>query len=231
MGTRGLTMVVSNHQTKVAQYGQWDHYPSGQGCTALATLKEIAEKNDWDSFKNKVNSLRWFTEAEYEQLKEMSDDDLLARYPQLSRDWAALILEAIYKGQVVKEERNWANNQTTVVTTTFNNIECQQNQGNFAADSLFCEWAYVIDLDKMTLEVFNGFNKEPLVEGDRFYELQDKLIAEKAAKGRQVEYYPVKLVKSYDLNNLPDARTFCNECEEREEEDEDVEPANDAAQA
>lgn len=219
MGTRNLTMVISNNQIKVAQYGQWDGYPSGQGLTALATLKEIAEKNNWDSFRNKVNSLRWFTEAEYEDLKKMSDDELMSKYPQLSRDWCAAILEAIYTGQVVKEERDWLRNKSTVVTTTFPNIECMQDYSGFAADSLFCEWAYVIDLDKMTFEVFKGFNKEPLVEGDRFYELQDKLIAEKAAKGRQVEYYPVKLVKSYDLNNLPDGRTFCNECEEREEED------------
>ena len=35
MGTRGLTMVVSKGKTRVAQYGQWDHYPSGQGRTAF----------------------------------------------------------------------------------------------------------------------------------------------------------------------------------------------------
>lgn len=35
MGTRNLTAVYLDGQYKVAQYGQWDGYPEGQGITAL----------------------------------------------------------------------------------------------------------------------------------------------------------------------------------------------------
>jgi len=38
MGTRNLTMVISDGKTKIAQYGQWDGYPSGQGADILAFL-------------------------------------------------------------------------------------------------------------------------------------------------------------------------------------------------
>ena len=34
------------------------------------------------------------------------------------------------------------------------------NEKAFAGDSLFCEWAYVLDLDKETLEIYHGFNKD-----------------------------------------------------------------------
>ena len=51
MGTRNLTMVISNGKTKVAQYGQWDGYPDGQGMTALSTLKRIILSGELGQFK------------------------------------------------------------------------------------------------------------------------------------------------------------------------------------
>ena len=39
METRHLTLVYKNGAFKVAQYGQWDGYPSGQGLTALKFLR------------------------------------------------------------------------------------------------------------------------------------------------------------------------------------------------
>jgi hypothetical protein len=40
MGTRNATIVIKDNKTKVAQYGQWDGYPSGQGVTALNFLRQ-----------------------------------------------------------------------------------------------------------------------------------------------------------------------------------------------
>ena len=40
MGTRNLTAVYLDGQYKVAQYGQWDGYPEGQGITALTFLRD-----------------------------------------------------------------------------------------------------------------------------------------------------------------------------------------------
>ena len=46
--------------------------------------------------------------------------------------------------------------------------------------------------------MYKGFNKTPLTPNDRFYN-----------KGyHKGEYYPVRLVKKYDLNKLPKEQTF-----------------------
>jgi hypothetical protein len=42
MGTRNLTKVIDrNGEIKVAQYGQWDGYPSGQGLPKKNLAKSI----------------------------------------------------------------------------------------------------------------------------------------------------------------------------------------------
>lgn len=72
------------------------------------------------------------------------------------------------------------------------------NDYNFVYDSLQCEWAYVIDFKKWTFEVYKGFNKTPLTPQDRFYN-------NGYHKG---EYYPVRLIKLFDLNHLPTVSGF-----------------------
>jgi len=61
---------------------------------------------------------------------------------------------------------------------------------SFAADSLFCEWCYVLDLDANKIEIYKGFNQEPLSEDERFFFLQK----------HGVKYYPVKFLVSFDID-------------------------------
>ncbi len=141
MGTRNLTMVISQEKTKVAQYGQWDGCPEGQGATAL----EFLRKSDLNKFKEQVDKLSFFTEEEIKAID--SDGNWKDKYPYLSRDMGAEILKAIYDGQVEK----------------------LINKEAFAGDSLMNEWTYVIDLDKNTFEVYEGLNQKPLAETERFF--------------------------------------------------------------
>jgi hypothetical protein len=78
---------------------------------------------------------------------------------------------------------------------------------DFAGDSLMCEWLYLIDLDKERLEVYKGFNKEPLFKFERFYSYKD-----------ESEYYPVKLNIWYKLSELPTEEEFLKDLEDEREE-------------
>lgn len=177
-------MVVSEGKTKVAQYGQWDGYPEGQGVTALNFLR----KADLKQFKEKVDALEWLTEEELKAIDAAGD--WTKTHPHLSRDRGAEILELVYNGSATK----------------------LMNKEAFAGDSLMNEWTYVVDLDKNTFEVYEGFNKEPLQETDRFYSYFDH------PSHRDEIYCPVKMVKSYDLNSLPTEEEFIADFTEKEEE-------------
>lgn len=195
MGTRNLTMLISDGETKVAQYGQWDGYPGGQGLTALSFLNQC----DLSKLKEKVSQLSFYTNEELDNLQkqldrgDFKDGSFGVIYPEFSRDWGASILEEIYNDRIKSKKL--------------------KDEKEFAADSLFCEYCYVIDLDKRTFEVYEGFNKKPLKEGERF----SSMPLYKPAHREKVEYYPVKHVKTYSLDSLPNEKDFLDDFSTRNE--------------
>ncbi len=84
----------------------------------------------------------------------------------------------------------------------------------FMHDSLFCEWAYIINLDTKELEIYKGFNKDKKGKG----RYASKYIAPER-KGEKVEYYGVTLLTSMKLSeirNMPEEaiKVFCEALEE-----------------
>ena len=142
MGTRNLTIVKSKGKNRVAQYGQWDGYPTGQG----DTIAKFIKKADLKKFKKLVEKLGTYTDKDIEQAyaeegaikgERFVSCDIAERvntkHPALSRDYGAGILDLIYDGKVDRVVLN----------------------EDFEKDSLFCEYCYKIDLDKETVEM-NG---------------------------------------------------------------------------
>ena len=125
MGTRGLTKVIKNDKVVVAQYGQWDHYPSGQGLTALRFLRDEANVEKLDK------GLYWLYEVDSKDVGEIVDrigeEHFVTAYPSLIRDTGADILELI---------ANAKGALPVLLDTDFEN------------DELFCEGVFTVDLDK-----------------------------------------------------------------------------------
>lgn len=188
MGTRNLTAVFLDGKYRIAQYGQWDGYPSGQGVICLEFARKVLANNHISRFIGKLHQCRYLNEEEIDEINARIDRgelrDWQRVYPELSRDTAANILNMVYESENGLKLRD--------------NIE-------FAADSLFCEWAYVIDLDKGTFEVYQGFNQEPLEPTDRFYGLKP----EPGHLQSTETYYPVRKIAEYRFTELPSDEEFC----------------------
>jgi len=184
MGTRNLTVVKHGGKYVVAQYCQWDGYPKGQGTKALDFMREVSRAE----FENALSRCVFIDEATLKERWASAgadgsgwvsldvSDRMKKLHPQLSRDMGADVLAHI------------------MASTG----KCELvDQIDFAKDGLFCEWAYVIDLDAETFEAFKGFNQSPLDETERFY-------GEAGDNG----YTPVKLAGTWALDALPSNEQF-----------------------
>lgn len=196
MGTRHLIGVILDGDFRIAQYGQWDGYPSGQGVTVLDFCRSVK----LEKFKDKVRGVRFATDEDQKSVDDFLEsigsangwltmeqsNQFQAKFPALSRDVGSDILAMVNSGSA----------------------EFLQDSRDFALDSLFCEWAYVLDLDTDTLEVYQGFQKSPHECG--------RWGGQKAEKS---DYYPVKMVQAYSLYELPNDEDFVKELEGEEEDE------------
>lgn len=181
-------MVMKDGEYKVAQYGQWDGYPDGQGLSALTFLRDELDR---DAF---FAGLSRICEPSIELI-----DRINARIerggrvadicPSLSRDTCAKILSVIQ-------------NSTELVPLRLD--------VNYAGDSLSCEWIWLADFDKGTFEAFKGFNKDPLAASERFATtpIDPNGRTFKDGDGEPYRYQQCKFVTSWPLDALPSDDDF-----------------------
>lgn len=191
MGTRGLTEVYWQGQRRVSQYGQWDHYPSGQGITVLEFCREWLDGGEKEGrFLSNLAIVRFKNEDDQARADEFAKsigivNGLMngeqwerwnATYPYWTRNHGAKILSLIAEPLPGHDL-------------------VLRDSHDFAGDSVFCEYAYVLDLDARHIEVYGGFNKSP-------------------AKGRYADlpgrhdYQPVTLLAMFALSDLPSKEAF-----------------------
>jgi hypothetical protein len=133
MGTRGITQVIDvDGVVRVAQYGQWDHYPSGQG---LNILEFISGYRNLDRLRMSLNKAYFATDEELQAAVDsvvnndgwMSMDEadkFSVMFPSLTRDTCSDILKVLVYSSGRVPLRN--------------DIE-------FIQDDLFCEGVFTIN--------------------------------------------------------------------------------------
>jgi hypothetical protein len=192
MGTRHLVMIAVDGDIKLAKYGQWDGYPTGVG-------KDIAEfiksRTDTNVLTEQAKKLKFYTKIG-KKLEETINKNI-KEYPELTPDCSGNeILELIESGKVSK---------------TINDFD-------FGYDSLFCEWAYLLDLTKKTLTVFKGFNESRLKKDELFYREKNYSMLEK--KDSSSSYCGVRKILEVPFD-APDILEQVVALEKEEEEDDE----------
>lgn len=203
MGTRHLITIVKDGEFKLAQYGQWDGYPSGQGADILKFLTE----GDVEALRRNIDKLYFVTDEEVDaffqtvgipagqQRMTMDQSNTVKEvFPSLHRDTGAGILDLIASGKVNKID-DLTEGEARIPTT---------NRIAFAG-GWACEWAYTIDLDKGTFEVYEaGLSDEG--EPNRFTD-----VIKKEYEGEEETPRFVRLVGEYELHSLPTWEQFLEE--------------------
>lgn len=196
--TRNLTAVYIDGEYKVAQYGAWDGYPGGQGMTCLNFLKQTMVE---EKFKAALRKCSFIAPQELR--------DLCGKYTKSKDGWA--LVEEV--NRIIADHPELSGTMGAAILELVQNhpdgIKLQ-NSIEFAADGLFCEWAWVIDFDKRTFEGYSGFGHDPLTEEDRFYFLKDK---------EKNGYSGVRLRTSFSLDDLPSDEDFLATFKDEDEED------------
>ena len=207
MGTRNLTAIMLNGAYKVAQYGQWDGYPDAAGVTILEALVK-AKEDDFAVLRKAV-----------EHSSFIDEENLSVRWNSVGADGSGFVSMDIaekFKNKWPQLDRDMGYNIVGFLLEHPEGVELN-NSINFVADSLFCEYAYVVDLDKNTFEVYRGFNKKPLEDNERFAAFFSK--ESNSHRSGDDVYHPVRLWKSFDLDNLPNPEEFMEHFSDPEEDD------------
>lgn len=149
MGTRHLICVKENGENKVAQYGQWDGYPSGQG---IDILSFISIEGNLQKLKEKLSRVR-FIDA------KGKDKDFINSYQKNAPKWSR------DPDNRTDEQKNWFKKfqsrdlSTEILINIVNSDDDEillSDESNFLEDGLFCEYYYLIDFDDNKFFIYSS---------------------------------------------------------------------------
>jgi hypothetical protein len=202
MSTRGATGFVANGKWFVS-YNHSDSYPEYLGMRVLEFCKKT---KDWDEVKKNVLKVRLVTGNRKPSQKNIVDYLRYYGNPNADKDivvdWYWL-LHSLQGEGILYEIAN-------------GNLKHMVDDHLFLADNLFCEWAYIVDLDEMKLYVYKGLNEEfcpdtplPSDIAKEAYKKSEGYTITELNSGKKIHYpethyYPVKMLYAYDLYNLPE---------------------------
>lgn len=156
MGTRNMTMVIDQEGVKkVAQYGQWDGYPSGVGVSLLSFL---TDKKQFERMKENLSKVRFLDSAG-------RDKEFISEYEKNSPEWSN------DPDNRTLEQKLWFNTFASrdlaeEVLINIANSDKEEiiliDREESAKGDGWVEWSYVVNLQDETLTVYGLLDCPPV---------------------------------------------------------------------
>lgn len=148
MGTRGAYGFIKNGKMKIT-YNHYDSYLSELGFNVMKFIAGTSDKELNEIF-DKIIMVREDNKPTEEQIQECKKYLNLDVGNQNIDDWYCLLRET--QGNLNEYKKG---------------LRYMIDSKEFMGDSLFCEYAYILNLDNNYLEIYKGFNKD--IETDNDY--------------------------------------------------------------
>lgn len=177
MGTRGAFGVRINNGDKL-MYNHYDSYPEGLGADLVAQIQKLVSSQGLDYVKERAQAL-----IQLDDSATISSLD-----PEIQKKLMPYRDSGVSTGRDVYSLVRGLQGQLDKVLE----LGIMTNANTFVDDSLFCEWAYVLNLDTGKFEIYKGFQKDILVRRGRYQEAEFKL---------REGYGPVALVAELPIDD------------------------------
>lgn len=146
MGTRSSIGIHIDGKDKLT-YNQYDGYPTNMGVAVYTQVVDMIRELGWKKIASlskkmkQVKSDKAFTEKQKEKYghhweQVSTGKDMYSLLRGLQGDLYGMIKEGVMVGH-----------------------------NEFIHDSLFCEWAYILNVDEKTFEIYQGFQTSPPKDG------------------------------------------------------------------
>lgn len=201
MGTRGL--VGCRYENKdYLTYNHFDSYPEYLGANFVKLIRD--NSYGIKKLKEKLTELIPVDDDDIPEPKWLEHYKILHNSTVNEKiDWYAILRNAqgvIYWSILMNGEYGEIDNIGKV--TNFYRVDILHIplDNDFIKNSLYCEWAYILNFDTNKLEVWKGFQKKPQ-ERNRY------------GQENIGDYYPCVLIAEFDLKELPKPDEFVEHIE------------------
>lgn len=196
MSANGLNIIILEGQVKLAQISYENSSPWTGGVDFINFFKKHARRD----FLTRLNACVFVSEKQFEaRLKEHE----ISKKQLFSSSHSEAASSALKN---IPSLSPWVGlNVLHVIQDSPLGVELI-NSYSFAADSLTCEWGYVLDFDAGFFEIYSGLNMDELNSTDRFYSLEKDALKLRTAG----TYHPLKLVHKFPIDKLPSKQELLN---------------------